>query len=208
MIKGIIFDLDMCILDTRSLTGPFFEPVLNPLYASSLSDEFKKEINDMLWTTSLDDVVEILSVPENVAEPMRQGYRDLDVPDGIYSFGDEQIIANLNTINILVTTGYKKFQNTKIEMLGIRNLFDEVIIDELDYRKDRKKKKKIFSELLEKYDWGKDEVLVVGDNPHSELGAGKALGIKTVQTLRESIDRWEEADYHVTHLSELETLLG
>lgn len=207
MIKGIIFDLDMCILDTRSLTGNFFKPVLDPLYNSDLDEQLKKQINDMLWTTSLEDVVKIFSMPNDIAEPMRAAYRNLDVPPGIVSYGDEHIIPSLSVISILVTSGYQKFQSQKIDMLGIRELFDEIIIDELDHVEQRKGKRKIFEELLEHRTWSNREVLVVGDNPRSELGAAKELGIRTAQTLRSGVVAWEEADYHITSLVELEDVM-
>ena len=50
-------------------------------------------------------------------------------------------------------------------------------------------------------------MLVVGDNPRSELGAAKEVGIKTVQTLRPNIIRWDEADAHIISLYELKELL-
>src|SRR3989344_7780793 len=160
MIKAIIFDLDMCILNTHTLTGPFFQPVLDALHNSELSQELKEKINYQLWTTSLDDIMEMFSVPEDIAERMREAYRQIEVPDGIKTFGDEEFIRDLPVIKILVTTGYIKFQETKIEKLGIANLFDEIIIDALDYKEKRKGKRKIFEELLVKNGWVNDEVLV------------------------------------------------
>ena len=207
MIKAIIFDLDMCILNTHTLTGPFFQPVLDALYNSSLSPELKEKINYQLWTTSLDDVIEVFSIPEDIAERMREAYRHIEVPDGIKTFGDEGFIRDLPVKKILVTTGYRKFQETKIEKLGIADLFDKIIIDALDYRDKRKGKKKIFAEILIKNDWKASEVLVVGDNPMSELGAAKSLGIPTVQTVRPTIEKWIEADYHINSFSELADLI-
>ncbi|MDO8495928.1 MAG: HAD family hydrolase [bacterium] len=203
MIKAVIFDLDMCILNTHTLTGPFFQPVLDAIYNSDLSLELKEKINYQLWTTSLEDTVEMFSIPEDTAERMREAYRRIEVPDGIKTFGDEAYIQDLPVIKILVTTGYLRFQETKIEKLGIAHLFEEIIIDALDDKDKRKGKKKIFEELLKKNGWKEDEVLVVGDNPASELGVAKALGIPTVQTLRPTIVRWDEADYHIQSLSEL-----
>jgi FMN phosphatase YigB (HAD superfamily) len=208
MIKGIIFDLDLCILDTHSLTGDFFKPVLDPLYQSDLDDNFKKKINDLLWTTSLDDVVEILSVPEHVANPMREAYRNLEVPQGIKSYGDENVLETLEVTKLLVTSGYKKFQSQKIEMLGIGMFFSEIIIDELDYREHRRGKKKIFGEILARYEWSNREVLVVGDNPTSELGAARALGVTSVQTLRPTVTKWDEADFHISSLTELQSIIA
>jgi len=208
MFKAIIFDLDMCILDTHTLTGPFFQPVLDALYNSELSAALKEKINALLWTTGLDDVLDMFSVPRDVAEKMREAYRQIEVPDGIKTFGDEEFIRGLPVKKVLVTTGYRKFQQTKIDKLGITDLFDEIIIDELDHRNRRKGKKKIFAELLEKNGWNENEVLAVGDNPVSELGAAKALGIMTVQTLRPTVEKWGEADYHIHSFRELADLIS
>lgn len=207
MIKGIIFDLDMCILDTHSLLGSFFQPVLDAFHNSNLPAELKQKINHQLWTNSLDDVIDMFSIPGDIAEKMREAYRTIEVPDGIKTFGDEEFLRDLPVKKILVTTGYRRFQETKIEKLGIDNLFDEIIIDALDYRDQRKGKKKIFEELLDKNRWDKNEVLVVGDNPMSELKAAKSLGIPTVQTLRPTIEKWEGSDYHINSFSELVSII-
>lgn len=203
MIKGIIFDLDNCILDTRTLGEHAIEPVLKVLQESNLSKEQQERIEEALWTSSLIDVAELFNIPQEIVEAMRKAYSQLDVPNGISSYGDEDCIKELPTINILVTTGYKKFQTQKIDQLGIRELFTEIIIDEVDNPEKRKGKKVIFQEMLLKYRWKKEEVFVVGDNPDSELKAGKEIGLKTVQTLRKGIEKWDVADYHVKSLSEL-----
>ena len=127
MIKVMIFDLDMCILNTHTLTGPFFQPVLDALYSSELSQDLKEKIQYQLWTTSLDDTMEMFSVPENIVERMREAYRQIEVPDNIKTFGDEEFIRDLPVRKILVTTGYRKFQETKIEKIGVADLFDEII---------------------------------------------------------------------------------
>lgn len=199
----------MCILDAHAFTGPFFNPVLEALNNSELPAELKEKVSHQLWTTSLDDTVEMFSVPESIAEGMRDAYRKIEVPNDvkIKSFGDEECIRNLPVKKFLVTSGYKKFQETKITRLGIADLFDEIIIDALDDRDGRKGKKRIFLEILEKNNWEKNDVLVVGDNPLSELGAAKSLGIPTVQTLRPTIVRWDGATYHVDSFSELKVLI-
>lgn len=207
MIKGIIFDLDMCILDTYSLKGSYFQPVLDAFYNSDLPEELKKEISIQLMTTSLEDVISMFDIPAKIAEAMRKTYREIEVPDGIKSYGDEECIRDLSGKKILVTSGYRKFQETKIAKLGIAGLFDEIIIDALDLPNERKGKTKIFKEILETNNWDKNEVIVIGDNPESELGAAKSLGIITIQTLRPTINKWEEADYHIKSLCEIEDII-
>ena len=151
MIKGIIFDLDNCILDTHTLGEHAIDPVLDALDNPGLSKEIRERVGEALWTSSLDHVAELLNAPQKAIEQMRRAYSKLDAPQGISSYGDENCINELPTINILVTTGYKKLQTQKIDQLNIRDLFSEVIIDESDNPEKRKGKKAIFEEILLKF---------------------------------------------------------
>ena len=51
------------------------------------------------------------------------------------------------------------------------------------------------------------DVLVVGDNPDSEIEAGNQLGITTVQILRPGVIRGNNAAYYIDELAELQMLL-
>ena len=53
-----------------------------------------------------------------------------------------------------------------------------------------------------------DKLLVVGDNPLSELAAGRALGATTVQTVRPGVEPWPLADHRVEGLQGLLALLS
>lgn len=208
MTSAIIFDLDMCILDTYSLTGPFFKPVLDVLHTSQLSVEEKTKIEAQLWTTSLDDTIKLFAIPNDIAAAMRAAYLNVQVPDGIYTYGDEAVIRTMPQKKFLVTSGYTKFQQSKIDKLGIADLFDGIIIDASDIPEQRKGKKAIFQEIMQANGWLPAEIMVVGDNPLSELAAGKAIGMITVQTLRPTVVKWPEADYHVSSLNELKNIIS
>ena len=207
MVRAIFFDLDMCVLDTFSLKGSFFDEVINVLRSSSLEDALKEKIESQLWTTSLDDTAKMFALPKDILLRMREAYAQMECPDGITTYGDESFIKDLPVKKILVTTGYQRFQESKIRKLGIEDLFDEIIVDAIDVPELRKGKKKIFKELLKHHAWQASEVLVVGDNPVSELGAAKSLGIPTVQTLRPKVVKWGEADHHVASFAELASLI-
>ena len=92
-------------------------------------------------------------------------------------------------------------------MTGIEELFDEIIIEANDDPLNRKGKKQIFQELMEKYGWLPWEIMVVGDNPYSELKAGKELGMITVQTLRPDVFSVDGFDHYVSGISEIIELL-
>ena len=51
-------------------------------------------------------------------------------------------------------------------------------------------------------------MLVVGDNPLSELAAGRALGATTVQTVRPGVEPWPLVDHRVEGLQGLLALLS
>lgn len=209
MIKAIFFDLDNTILDTHSLGERILDPVLAPLLASDLSEGTKKAVSAALWNTSYEDVFKQFSILEALAEEMRVAARNLELPTDkkIKSYGDEKYIKKLLAKKFLVTTGFTRFQMSKIQALGIAGLFDGIIIDQVDDLSKRKKKKEIFSELMHLYRWTAQEILVVGDNPRSELRAAKELGITAVQTLRPGVQKWDEADYHIDSLDELSSLI-
>ncbi len=207
MTKAIFFDLDFCIFDTRSLGERVLDPVLTPLYASSLPEEQQAEISRTLWCTSLEDTIALFGLPASLAAAMRKAHQALLVPDDIRTYGDEAFITELPVYRALVTSGYQSWQEAKLEKLGIRNLFDEIIIDAIDDTAARRGKRAIFLDLLQEHGWRPREVLVVGDNPHSELRAARELGIRTVQTLRPTIIRDPLANHHIASLSELARLI-
>lgn len=209
MIKAIFFDLDNCILETRSLGEDILDPVLEPLTASDLPNEVKKSVAEALWHSAYEDVFTQFNIPAPLAEDIRKAARNLELPKDkkIKSYGDEEIIRTFPVKKFLVTTGFKKFQQSKIDSLGIAGLFDGIVIDQVDDLTIRKKKKVIFEEIMKINLWNKDEVLVVGDNPRSELKAAKELGILAIQTLRPGVTKWDEADYNIKSLSELSALI-
>lgn len=207
MTKGIIFDLDFCIFDTRSLGERVLDPVLAPLYASALPSSRQAEIARTLWSTSLEDTIALFNLPPALATAMRAAHHTLVVPDGIRTYGDEAVIAELPVYRALVTSGYQSWQEAKLAKLGIRDLFDEIIIDAIDNPTIRRGKRSIFLDLLHEHDWHPSEVLVVGDNPHSELRAARDLGIRAVQTLRPTVVPDPLADHRIASFTELSALI-
>jgi len=207
MTKSLIIDLDMCILDTRTVGLHAFDSVIDTYSNSSLNDRIKRGIYSKLWNTSLGDIIDQYDIPADIAEQMRNAYSKLEVPDTVKSFGDEQCLKSINIYKILVTSGYKAYQESKIEKLNIEALFDEIIIDAVDSHEKRKGKQMIFQELLAKNAWQSNEVLVVGDNPDSELRAGKELGMVTVQTLRPTVVKVPGFDHYISSLCDLPKLL-
>ena len=103
---------------------------------------------------------------------------NLTYKDPMQYFPDYELVQKLPQTKFLVTSGFSKLQHSKIDNLGIRNDFEEIVI--LDLQETNDTKKDIFRRLLDKYQLPKEQVLIVGDDINSEIQAGKELGIDTV----------------------------
>jgi putative hydrolase of the HAD superfamily len=146
----------------------------------------------------------------------------LEVTQPLAPFPDVAALRELGVPSVLVTTGFERFQRSKITALGIEALFARIYIDAVDVRENPDThgatvgdpgeaggvmrpsgKRAIFSAILTEWGLAPREALVVGDSADSEIAAGVALGIPTVQVLRDGIVRAPEATAHITSLDEL-----
>jgi HAD superfamily hydrolase (TIGR01549 family) len=130
----------------------------------------------------------------------------MEVQGAMRGYPDLVILAGLPVQLFLVTSGFRRLQESKVRALGIEHLFAEIHIDAID-EPDRKGKRRIFETMLERRGLNPEEVLVVGDNADSEIEAGNRLGITTVQVLRPGVPRTSKATHHIHGLVDLRPLL-
>ena len=91
---------------------------------------------------------------------------------------DEYVqIRSSGLMKFLVTTGFTKLQWSKVKMLGIENDFAEIHI--VDPELSTQTKKDVFADILKRHHLIAAEVLVIGDDPESEIKAATELGIET-----------------------------
>jgi putative hydrolase of the HAD superfamily len=209
MVSAIIFDLDNCLSAADEPGRGLLEPVFDAIRrsnAGTLSDEALERAFADCWRRPLDVVARehrfsagmlaagwAVAARTEVDAPMR-GYADLAA------------LAELPGLHFLVTSGFRRLQESKIRALGFAERFTAVYVDAIDDA-DRKGKQKIFEEILDTYRLGPGEVLVVGDNPDSEIEAGNRLGLRTVQILRAGVPRGSNATHYIHSLSELRRLM-
>ena len=212
MIKALIFDLDNCLFETRSMGNKLLEPLLAVLREAVSSGEMSKaladEITEVFWTTSLADIIEHYSLSRQLHVKLETAYKDLQVPDGVKLFDDVEVLPELKPLKILVTSGQLGFQESKLAKLGVAKYFAEVILDNTDSGHPRVGKTQIFRDIMQKYGFGPRECLVIGDNPVSELKSGKELGMITIQTLRPRVIQVAGYDHYITSLHGLPEIIS
>ncbi len=118
------------------------------------------------------------------------------------TYEDGYLVPQLGTVNYLVTSGLREFQYQKIEALEIKDWFNQFYVDD-PIDPIWEDKEEIMRLIMHQGNYQPSELLVVGDNPQSEIKAGNTIGIETVQVLRPGIQPSEIATYQINNLEEL-----
>ena len=88
-----------------------------------------------------------------------------------------ETIIGIPVKKFLVTTGFTKLQWSKIKMLDIEADFEEIHI--VDPEISPRTKKDVFADIMLRFNYKPEDILVIGDDPASEIKAAIDLGIDT-----------------------------
>jgi putative hydrolase of the HAD superfamily len=206
---AIIFDLDNCLAAADEVGQQLLEPVFAAVRAANdgtlSSDAIDAAFRDC-WVHSFDWVAERHHFTERMHAAGWSALQEIEVCDPMRGYGDLALLPQLGDVRFLVTSGFRRLQESKVRALGVASHFEAVVIDAVD-EPDRRGKERIFLDLIERHGLMRDEVLVVGDNAESELAAAERLGLRRVQTLRPGVPRAANVTAYVHGLAELQTWL-
>ncbi len=109
----------------------------------------------------------------------------------------------------IITNGSHELQTRKIELLGIKDYFDEIIIskDLGTHKPDRK----LFDIMCERLEIKSEDILFVGDNPINDIDGARKAGYKTAWI--STVGFWatpkiKKADFEIDTLSDLLNIFG
>ena len=209
MIKAVIFDLDNCIAASdepgRQLLAPTFAAIRRANHGT-LSDETLERAFDECWGHSLDTVARKYGFSD---EMLAAGWAEnarAEVTVPMHGYPDLGVIRELPAKLFLVTSGFRRLQESKVRALHVESLFERIYIDAID-EPNRKGKEEIFAEILRTNALQPREVLVVGDDANSEIAAGNRLGIPTVQIQRPGVPRAKNATHDIESFTELREVM-
>jgi FMN phosphatase YigB (HAD superfamily) len=209
MIRAAIFDLDNCLSAAdepgREIHAPVFDAIRQANQGTLSEDALQAAFADY-WRHAFDFVARKHRFSEAMRKAGWEAACRVEVRRPMRGYADLGALAELPVRRFLVTTGFRRLQASKIRALGIASLFESVHIDAID-EADRKGKQGLFAELLAAHGFAPDEVLVIGDNPDSEIEAGNRLGMTTVQILRKGVPFTRKAAHHICTLAELSRFL-
>ena len=208
IVHAIIFDLDNCLAPSdepgRGLLDPVFASVRAANHGRLSEKELEAAFRDC-WRYGFDKVVKEHGFSEEMRDAGWRAFARVEVRVPMQGYGDLHVLPQLGDRRFLVTSGFRRLQESKVRALGIAHWFEEVVIDALD-EPGRRGKERVFAELLARHRLQPADVIVVGDDPDSELTAALNLGLRPVQTVRPGIQPANGVT-QVTDLAGLQRLL-
>ncbi|HSF45536.1 MAG TPA: HAD family hydrolase, partial [Chitinophagaceae bacterium] len=174
----IILDLDNTIYPVHSIGKELFESLFRQIEESG---EFEGSL-DLVKRDIMRKPYQVVALEYKFSDSLTANgidlLKNLEYNGPITPFADYALVRKTPQQKFLVTTGFKKLQESKIRGMNIRKDFTEIRI--VDPKTMSTTKKDVFIDLIEKYSMLKEKVLVVGDDPNSELKAANDIGVDAV----------------------------
>ncbi len=201
MKKAIIFDLDNTIYPVHSIGDKLFEPLFRHLKESGeLEDDFEGIKKDIM-RIPFQAVAEQYGIGKELKEECMNILKELTYDGPMETFSDFEPMRHLQVDRFLVTTGFMKMQQSKVKALALEKDFKGIYI--IDPTTTSQKKKDIFKQIIEENGYAKDEFLIIGDDPDSEIKGGNELGVDTVLYDKSNSHFEADATYKISDYKEL-----
>jgi HAD superfamily hydrolase (TIGR01509 family) len=209
MIRALIFDLDSCLAAADEVGDHLFAQAFQAIRSANdghVSEDRLQAAFADCWRFPFDFIANKYGFSPAMRSAGFAAFSQLEVRQPMHGYGDLAALAQIPAKLFLVTSGFRRLQESKIKALGISPLFTEVHIDAID-EPHPKGKLQAFEAIMQRHKLTPQEVLVVGDNPDSEIAAGNRLGMTTIQILRPGVPASSAATHQIRTLTELKRFL-
>ena len=209
-MRWIIFDLDNCLAAADEPGEQLLEPVFAAVRAANDGALSESELDAAFrdcWVHAFDFVAATHRFTPGMLAAGWEAFRRIEVRAPMRGYGDLTLLPTLGEERFLVTSGFRRLQESKVRALGIEASFDAVVVDAIVVdaldEPGRRGKERIFLDLMRECSLDPNEVLVVGDNAESELAAAARLGLASAQIIRPGVVPAEGVTIHLRDLAEL-----
>lgn len=179
MKKALIFDLDNTIYPVSSIADDLFKDLfvlldakalhLSPIELAAAKDQIKRRPYHL--------VAQDFNFGEELTRQGNEMIRDFTYDGPIHAFEDYHQLRTIPLPKYLVTTGFTNLQWSKVKKMDLEKDFEEIHI--VDPEKSTLTKKDVFADIMKRHDYLAEDLLVIGDDPLSEIKAAYELGIDT-----------------------------
>jgi putative hydrolase of the HAD superfamily len=207
MVKAVIFDLDSCLAAANEVGEALFADAFLAIRAANnghVSDERLEAAFNDCWRFPFDFIADRYGFSPAMRAAGIAAFSRLEVTQEMHGYGDLDALREIQAKLFLVTSGFRRLQQSKVKALGIEHMLTELHIDAID-EPGPKGKLHAFESILRNHQLSPAEVLVVGDNPESEIAVGNQLGMITIQILRPGVTPSPVARHQIRWLHELKS---
>ena len=205
MTKAIILDLDNTIYPVQSIGDALFAGLFALIEVSGEVDDRINEVKREIMRRPFQLVAREFDFSDDLTAAGFNLLKNLEYVGPISPFPDYSLVRKMELKKFLVTTGFVKLQESKIRGMQIGKDFEKIFI--VDPAQSSKTKKDVFAEIVWKNGYEKKEVLVVGDDPASEIRAALDLGLPVVMYDALNMHPDETKVSKITNYAELKNYL-
>ncbi|MBS1511900.1 MAG: HAD family hydrolase [Bacteroidetes bacterium] len=203
--KAIIFDLDNTIYPVHSIGDTLFAPLFNLIFQEGNFSKQATQIKKEIMRRPFQYVAQQFGFGEALTKAGNALLQQTVYAGPIAPFEDYSFTQAIKLDKFLVTTGYTQLQQSKIDGMKINDDFKAIYI--VDPQQSSLTKKDVFLSIIQTYGYTITELLVVGDDLHSEIKAAHELGIDAVLYDRLQLHTNEQSFPVITHFNQLEKFL-
>lgn len=179
MKKAIILDLDNTIYPVSSIAEYLFNKVFD--FLDSLTDELSiveiDKAKEEMKRRPFQWVADKYNFSETAKNEGINLLKNLEYNLPMQPYDEYKYISDTKIAKFLVTTSFTKLQWSKIKSLGIEHDFKAIYI--VDPEVSSQTKKDIFELIMNTNNLKHEDLLIIGDDPESEIKAAVTLGIDT-----------------------------
>ena len=199
--KALILDLDNTIYPVSSIGDKLFAPLFDLIKSDEhVSDQFE-QIRKEVMRRPFQLVANEFNFSKELTDKGTELLKNITYNGTIEPFDDYKLIRDLKIDKYLVTTGFKKMQQSKVEAMQLQTDFREIHI--IDPSISDKVKKDLFTDIISRHHYNKADVLIVGDDLNSEIKAAKELGVDAVLYDKLNMYKEEKSVTRITDFGEL-----
>jgi putative hydrolase of the HAD superfamily len=205
MKRAFIVDLDNTVFPVPSIGEELFKPLFEMIAASEAAGKLQAIKHDVM-RKPFQWVAKRYNLDEGLTTRAIEVLKTLKYEGKIAAFDDFHHLRNLPGDKFIVTTGFINMQQSKVKGLQLEKDFKEIFI--IDPTTTGESKKNVFEKIMNKYAYKPEEVLVIGDDPESEIKAANELGIDSVLYDRENSFPEARATFIISDYLQLVKALG
>lgn len=202
--KILILDLDNTIYPVSSIGHELFKPLFQLIEKNGEFSGDIELIKNNIMRKPFQKVAEEYRFSDKLLKNGLEILENTVCTMKMYTFEDYEEVRKIPYEKFLVTTGFTKMQQSKVKQLNIENDFREIHI--VDPQISKKTKKDVFRDVLERFDLKTQNILIIGDDPDSEIKAGNELGIHTVLYDKLNLNP-KSLNIRITNFKELQKIL-